>query len=222
MRELDQQIATIAQKGDDQAWADLIQAWSFFILKTAVRVTKHYVDKQDDEWSVAVLAFVESVRRYDMGKGAFVPFAQRLIHHRLVDHFRMQAKTAGEVPLEEWVPSKDMSVMENPLLDEIEALDQVLRLYGMDFAQLAETSPKSEKTKKACRRILVLLKDHPEWVIQIQESGLLPIKMLEKETGVPRKTVERHRKYLIAAMEILTGDYPGLAEYIPLDERDVK
>jgi len=31
---------------------------------------------------------------------------------------------------------------------------------------------------------------------------------------VPRKVLERHRKYIIAAVVILTGDYPGLTDYL--------
>jgi RNA polymerase sigma factor len=38
--------------------------------------------------------------------------------------------------------------------------------------------------------------------------------MIEKNTNVPRKILERHRKYIIAAIEILSGEYPYLADYL--------
>jgi RNA polymerase sigma factor len=38
--------------------------------------------------------------------------------------------------------------------------------------------------------------------------------MIEKNTHVPRKILERHRKYIIAAIEILSGEYPYLADYL--------
>jgi RNA polymerase sigma factor len=43
---------------------------------------------------------------------------------------------------------------------------------------------------------------------------MLPVNVVEKNAKVPRKILERHRKYIIAAVEILSGDFPYLAEYI--------
>ena len=40
------------------------------------------------------------------------------------------------------------------------------------------------------------------------------MKALSAQSKVSRKTIERHRKYIIAAVIILTGDYPILAEYM--------
>ena len=37
---------------------------------------------------------------------------------------------------------------------------------------------------------------------------------LAKKAGVHKKILERHRKYIIAAAEILNGEYPLLAEYM--------
>lgn len=219
MRELDQQIKKIAEGNDSREMDNLIREWEFFILKTAVQVCKRYVKKTDEEWSVSIQAFMEAVRRYDLERGAFIPFARRIIHNRLVDHFRKQERANREVPLEELdgLGEHRRDDTKDRIRDEIQALAQVLRLYGMDYSDLAAASPKSEKTKKACRKVLVFLKDNPAIQVKIQDEGLLPVKILALNTGVPRKTIERHRKYLIAAVEILIGDYPCLAAYIPLD-----
>ncbi len=42
----------------------------------------------------------------------------------------------------------------------------------------------------------------------------MPVTLIEKNSKVPRKILERHRKYIIAAAEIMTGDYPCLAGYM--------
>ncbi len=47
-----------------------------------------------------------------------------------------------------------------------------------------------------------------------KNTKLLPVKILEKNTKVPRKIIERHRKYIIAAIVILSGEYLELAEYL--------
>jgi len=38
-------------------------------------------------------------------------------------------------------------------------------------------------------------------------------------SGVPRKIIERHRKYIIAATEIVGGDYPHLSQYMSFIKR---
>jgi RNA polymerase sigma factor len=40
------------------------------------------------------------------------------------------------------------------------------------------------------------------------------MKELVSATGISRKILDRHRRYIIAAVEILSGDYPLLAEYM--------
>jgi RNA polymerase sigma factor len=50
--------------------------------------------------------------------------------------------------------------------------------------------------------------------LEIRAKRLLPIKIIEKNTGVPRKILERHRKYIIAVAEILKGEYRCLAPYV--------
>jgi RNA polymerase sigma factor len=51
-------------------------------------------------------------------------------------------------------------------------------------------------------------------VSELRRSKQLPLKNIEKSAQVPRKILERHRKYIIAAIEILSGEYPNLAEYL--------
>jgi len=48
----------------------------------------------------------------------------------------------------------------------------------------------------------------------------LPLKIIEKNTNLPRKILENHRKYIIAAVVILSGEYPLVAEYISFIRKD--
>ena len=43
----------------------------------------------------------------------------------------------------------------------------------------------------------------------------LPIQELAQKLGVTVKMLEKHRRYLIAAFLIHSGDYPYLKEYVP-------
>jgi RNA polymerase sigma factor len=50
----------------------------------------------------------------------------------------------------------------------------------------------------------------------------LPLNIIEKYTNVPRKLLERHRKYIIAALEIMSGDFPNLAGYMEYIHQELK
>jgi len=56
--------------------------------------------------------------------------------------------------------------------------------------------------------------DNPEIYNEINEKRQLPIKKILMHIQVPRKILERHRMYIIAATKLLSDDYPYLAEYV--------
>ena len=98
--------------------------------------------------------------------------------------------------------------------DEIEAVQQILQGYGFSFFDLTECSPKAEKTKRASAKAVAALLSNAELFQKLRQTKTLPMKELTEYSGVPRKILDRHRKYLIAAAEILNGEYPLLAEYM--------
>lgn len=206
-----------------------------FIIQCAYSAVHRYLSKSDDEWSVAHLAFLKAVENYSIEKGHFSSFAKLIIQRRLTDYFRSQAKYRMETPvnpsvldseleeedqedsLEKEVRStlyKRMDSTGDSLKLEIESAGQLFVSYGFSFFELAKCSPKAEKTKKACAQAVVALIRHPVLLNEMRRSKMLPMKQIEMCVEVPRKILERHRKYIIAAAEIITGDYPCLADYL--------
>lgn len=217
MRELDLQAAQA--KDDQKALEDFIRSQEGFIIKAASRASKHYITKSDDEWSVALSAFVEAVEKYELEKGSFMAFAELLIRRRLIDLFRINGRFNEEIHVEDIENEPDKSVDENEIKLEILALGEDLKLYGIEFMELADASPKAQKTRDACRKAINWMLENPMIINQLREAHQLPIKIIENNTGVPRKILERHRKYIIAVVEILTGDYPWLNEYVRMEGR---
>ena len=214
----------------------LIEKNKKFIITSAWKTVNHYVTESDDEWSVALIAFHEAVLSYEEEKGNFHSFAALVIRRRLLDYLRTEARHAGEIAVELAVLSGDISSEEDmsPLeleikkrevalseeaaadgqgpgmgtvtvKDEIEAVQKLLGHYG---------SPKAEKTKRKCADAVAALLKDPALFQKMRETGNLPIKEISERAGVMRKILERHRKYIIAAAEILNGEYPLLAEYM--------
>lgn len=230
MREIDE-IAERA-KTDEKMMDELIIKYENFILKCASSVARCYISKNDDEWSIALAAFLEAIKSYSIEKGSFLNFAELVMRRRTVDYIRSKSRYAPEIPInpalfdtdsdeEEDDLSVKISVAEkvsnptdNSLKLEIELANDVFSSYGFTFFDLADCSPKVGKTKQACARAITYMLKTPILVSNMKVLKLLPIKMIEKNTKIPRKVLERHRKYIIAAIEIISGDYPYLAEYM--------
>ena len=220
-------------RNDDAKFTQLVQQNMEFILKTAGNACRHYIDTSSDEWSIALSAFHEAVMSYAESKGNFHLFAQLVIKRRLTDYIRRQYRMKPEMSVPPEVFSgtvEDEDVMgqaiqsevmrqiivepQNDIVLEIEAIGMVLAGYGFDFMELTECSPKAGKTKRSCAEVIRVMLSREDLVQHLRQAKTLPIKILEKEYGLHRKILERHRKYIIAAVEILAGDYPYLAEYL--------
>lgn len=229
-REVDNLAVQAAQ--DEEARARLIQNCERFILKTVFRSVRRYIRKSDDEWSVALIAFSQAIDTYDPEKGGFFAYAELLMRSRLTDHCRAQAKYAVELNVSPSVFTGDMEQEEadsplqavvlrktaveesTALRDEIEAANDIFLRYGFSFFDLASCSPKNAKTKTLCAKAVVFLQRQLPLLEEMRKTRQLPLKALTEFTGVPRKLLERHRKYIIAATEILLEDFPCLSEYM--------
>lgn len=225
--------AVFEAKQNDAAFAQLVQQNTDYILKIAGNTCRHYVDQSSDEWSIALSAFHEAVMSYAHSKGNFYLFAQLVIKRRLIDYLRRQYRVTPEISVppevfsgnvdEEDIVGKAIQseVMQqvavepqNDIALEIEAIGTVLSEYGFGFMDLTECSPKAGKTKRSCAAVIRVMLSRKDLISRLHQARTLPIKILEKEYDLPRKILERHRKYIIAAIEILSGDYPYLADYL--------
>ncbi len=210
----------------------LIRSQESMILRTASFVSHTHIDKSDDEWSVALCAFSKAIDLYSAEKGDFLLFAKMLIRRDLTDAYRLRKKMQNEISIAphildgEGEPEEDtdgvgLAIIRNSLeagdyslRDEILAANEQISDYGFQFFDLIECSPRQEKTRKECAKAIRTMLMEDELIAILEKSRKLPIKALAAISGVRRKTLDRYRKYIIMAVLILTGDYPGIAEYL--------
>lgn len=226
---LDARAAGVA--GDPEGQEALIRKYKPFILKCASDCAKRYITDADDEWSIALQAFVEALEKYNREEGSFLSFAKLVIRRRLYDYFDANQKYGNEISVapslfsgeedeeagsEVYLQVKKALTYERDTTaaDEIEAANGVFAQYGFSFFDLTTCSPKAEKTKEACAKAAAYLLKNPILLDELRKSRQLPMKIVEKNAGVPRKILERHRKYIIAVVELLSGEYPFLADYL--------
>ena len=222
----------ILAANDDKLLSDFIQAQKHFIINCSYRTTHKYITQSDDEWSIALIAFTNAVKTYDSKKGSFFSYAERIIKHNLIDYYRSTKKfnqeltvnpgvfesnpedNDSDIGLKMEVTNKLSKQIDTSVKDEIEAANAVFETFGFSFYTLTSCSPKSAKTKEACKQAVLYILDNPIIKDEIYQTKQLPLKLIQKNTNLPRKLLDHHRRYLLAAIEILSGEYPLLAEYM--------
>lgn len=211
-----------AAKRDLQQADDLIGAYIPFIKSEVSRYLKRVCTEQDDEFSIGMIAFHEAIRGYTKDRGAFLKYAALLIRSRLIDFLRKEARHQGhisiyeehgedDIPLHERLADDSDHAEESAVRDatrqEIEELSAVMAGFGVGLTDVAENSPKQERTLMACRRAIQYAIQNPALLDELLQTKKLPMTQLVNGTGVERKTLERHRKYVLAMLLIQTNGY---------------
>lgn len=210
---------------DEVVLEQLISKQKAYILSCAGATLSRHIYWDSEEAMLAIEAFVEAVKDYSYEKGSFLSFSKLVIKRRLIDNIRKEKSISHIIPMDpsELLIVKEESDSENSSVHsdsnedisfEIQSLSLDLKKYGISFFDLADSSPRASKTKDSCRSAISYIIDTDIVFCEMKASGLLPIKVIEKNTGVPRKILERHRKYIITVTEILKGDYRCLAPYV--------
>lgn len=218
---------------DDSYMNEFIAENRKFILGCAGKQTGRYISESDDEYSIAMYAFFTAITKYNTEQGDFLPFAGLVIKHRLTDYHRTQQKFSDEHSVSPDIFSGNTNdndgetqamhyevtekLTDKPVLsaaDEIHTANAIFDRFGFSFMELSEVSPKASKTKKLCAQAVRAIIDSPIILETLKSTHKLPIKALAAQSSVPVKILERHRKYIIAATVILTGNFPILAEYM--------
>ena len=210
-------------RNDEQLRNAFIDKYKNFILSAASKVLGHYVGTDDDEYSLAMIAFNDAITKYDESKGDFYKFATLLIRNKLIDDLRKQ--NSNVIPFSslhpagkdfededlEAVGDKDVA---SDIAIELHILKAELAKYNISMFDIPQSSPKALKTKQMTYDILMYISKNAEAKKSILKNKEIPLKLLMDSFGVNRKLLERHRKYIIAATIILNGDYPIISEYI--------
>lgn len=218
-------------KYNDEEINRLVEEYKPFIAACVEKATGRYMRYgEDDELSIAMIAFVEAIKSHDSSKGSFLSFASAVIRRRLIDYYRKEKRHTNVVSLNEYYndeedDERDLSMeqsvdnfMQKEVSEyrklELEQLKNELGKWDISFSQLVKDSPKHEKTRKLSRDIAVFMMDRPLLLQLMKDKKYLPVAEIEKGMKIPRKKVERLRKYLIAIMIIMTGDYQYIRDFV--------
>lgn len=89
MRSEHQIVMSVYEAKDDMQKADdLIRDYIPFIRSEASKCISRFCTEQDDEFSIAMIAFHEAILCYEHDRGAFLSYAATLIRNRIIDFQR--------------------------------------------------------------------------------------------------------------------------------------
>jgi RNA polymerase sigma factor len=214
--------AVYAAKEDNLAADDLIRRYIPFIRAESSKFLGRFCTDNDDEYSIAMIAFHEAILGYSRERGAFLKYAALTIRSRLTDYARKEQRHQGNLSLDEPGDEDDRTLLEQvaderdvyeeshnleATQQEIAELATVLGQFGVSFADIADHSPKQERTMATCLAAVRYAMENRELLEELLRTKKLPMAELVTGAGCDRKTLERHRKYVLAMLVIQTNGY---------------
>lgn len=210
-------------KGDMEAADALISDYLPFIKSQVTKVMKRPLDvNQDDEYSIAMIAFHEAINGYSKTRGSFLNYASMLIRNRIIDYWRKNNRHNQVISLntptheenstlEESIPDNEYQeenlVIREATKEEILELSHQMKEFGVSLTDVADSSPKQIRTLKSCQKVVAYAKNNEEIMEEFLRTRRLPLAKILENVDVPRKTIERHRKYVVALLLIYSNGY---------------
>lgn len=215
------QAVYAAKENNDKA-DELIRQYIPFIRAEASKFLGKLCTEQDDAYSIAMIAFHEAILGYSRERGAFLNYAAMLIRNRLIDEYRREKRHQGHLSLDAQDEDEDRTLLDQvadsrdhyeeshnleATQQEIAELSAVMAQFGVTFSDVAEHTPKQDRTMEVCLAAIHYGMAQPELLEELLRTKKLPLTQLVKGSGGERKTLERHRKYILAMLLIQTNGY---------------
>ena len=188
-----------------------------FIYNTASRVCNRKLDWiNDDELSIALMAFNGACDTYDDNKGNFFGFAKVLIKNSLIDFFRKAKNTPylmfqDEEEMCNYIDNKGALIefeKEQETLrkaEEIALFSKELKKYKLSINDLVESSPSHVDTRNTLLNIAFKCSKEEHIINYLINKKNLPLKEIIILTNTNRKVLEKWRKYILVLILIFSS-----------------
>jgi RNA polymerase sigma factor len=182
-----------------------------------------------DYLTEAMLAFIRSVQTYRPESGAFIPYAQTVIRNRLINAAKKEMRLKKsffsistnnreeELAYDVETSQRQYDILEEQkkLKMEIIEINNEFSQWGFDVAVLKKNSPKQERSRRVCHGIARQVLENPGLAEEMTQTRKLPMQRLAALSGVSEKTLEKYRRYIVAVIIIIRGNYPYIHSFLP-------
>jgi RNA polymerase sigma factor len=228
LADMDHAIAALDIHRDQAVIENWIKEYHPFIIATAAKAKNEYVQIENDEaYSVALMAFVEAIDRYEIDKGAFLPFCRLVITSRVKNLLRKELKHSHlSLEAAEHIVDESHSSSQNDdnisLAEEIKQLDDLLKDYGISISTLADNTPKHHDTKQLLLDTAHNILAEPDMMHFLNTKKRLPLTQIALRFSVSLKTLKSYKSYLITVLLILGNNLTGIKEWIKISKKAPK
>jgi RNA polymerase sigma factor len=204
-----------------------------FIYNIACHVCNRKLDWiNDDELSIALIAFNTACDKYNNDKGNFLSYSKVLIKNALIDSFRKSKNTPylmfeDEEEVVNYIDNKNaLNEFEKKKEDlikaeEIAELSKELLEYKLNLNDLVEASPSHIDTRNNLLNLAFTCLKEQQILEYINNKKKLPIKKISLLTNASRKVLEKWRKYILTLIIILSSDeYLYIKSYFNIEVGD--
>ncbi|MBV7274038.1 RNA polymerase subunit sigma-28 [Clostridium sp. PL3] len=214
---------------------DFIEKSKKFIHAVTAKICKKNLQwENDDELSIALIAFNKACESYIEDKGNFFSYSKVLIKNSLIDYFRKNSNNPyltfdDENSQLEYIDNKNSLTnyeIEQENLrrsEEIIAFNNELQKYNLSFEVLASSSPTHRDTKDKLLTLAFICSKESSILEYIHKSKMIPVKQICILTNSNRKLIEKWRRYILALILILSNEeYAYIRSYlnIKVGEKD--
>lgn len=201
-------------KNNTKQMNDLLSEYKPFIQKAVYDTCHRYIEwGRDEELSIGLLAFEETIKRYKPGKGSFLSLARQVIKSRVIDYLRKENKHRHLVIEQVQDDIIDSSPI-NFLTEEIKELQTHLAKFDIAFHQLPNISPVKKQLREELKYAAKVFVKETELMNQLLERKQIPVRTLANQANISYKKIERNRLYVITMAFIWYLDLPLLQDYI--------
>lgn len=206
---------------------DFIEKSKKFIYNVAANICKKKLQwENDDELSVALIAFNKACESYVEDKGNFFGYSKVLIKNAIIDHFRKSTNNpyltfSTEDNQLEYIDAKNSMTsyeLEQENIkrgEEIKLFNDELKKYGLSFEVLAESSPTHRDTRDKLLNLAFNCANQPSILEYVHKYKMLPVKQICLLTNSNRKLIEKWRRYILALILIFSNkEYVYIRSYL--------
>lgn len=206
-------VYNIIKDGDKEKIDAFIEQYLPFTIKVASEVKNGYIDAHnDEEFSIAMLAFHEAMSKYEYDKGHFLSFARLVIASRLKTYWKKEAK--HEHDLLDQSNQAETKEDQYELVSEIKLFEEELLKFGISFENLVENSPKHEDTRIRAAEIGKKTSSDDEIMYLMYEKKRLPITLISRKFKFSIKIIKHSKIFITATALIFYNKFVLIGQWI--------
>jgi RNA polymerase sigma factor len=213
-KNIDKKIIQIRNSNDSDKISCFIEEYKPFILNVVSDTKNAYIDvNNDDEFSIALLAFNEAINKYDISKGSFLSYSRLVIQSRLKNYWTKENKIKT-VELDDNIINEKHSEDTSKIKMEILLFEQSLEDFGITIEDLVDTAPIHQATLIQSKEIGKKAEKNSEVVKYIYDKKKLPITMIANNQKISKKIIRRSKNQILAIIIVIHEGFDNIIKFV--------